>query len=51
MLVAVEYITKKFMKMYGFMQILSDHELTKEDVIQILYDHGYIGLTRYEEEE
>lgn len=51
MLVTVEYLVKKMMRMYGFSQILADHDLTKEEVIQVLHDHGYINLERYEEEE
>ena len=51
MLVAVEQLVKKLMKEYGFDQILRDHDLSKSEVIQVLHDHGYIELERYEDEE
>ena len=51
MLVTVEYLVKKMMRMYGFSQILADHDLSHAEVIQILHDHGYIDLERYEDEE
>ena len=51
MLVTVEYLVKKMMRMYGFSQILADHDLTPAEVIQVLHDHGYIDLCQYEEEE
>ena len=51
MLVTVEQLVKKLMKEYGFDQILRDHDLSKSEVIQVLYDHGYIDLERYEDDE
>lgn len=39
------------MKAYGFRQILADHDLTTAEVVQVLHDHGYIELSRYEEDE
>ena len=51
MLVTVEQLVAKLMKEYGFNQILRDHDLTLSEVVQVLYDHGYISLERYEEEE
>ena len=51
MLVTVEQLVKKLMKEYGFDQILRDHDLSKSEVIQVLHDHGYIELERYEDEE
>ena len=51
MLVTVEQLVAKIMKEYGFDQILRDHDLSKSEVIQVLHDHGYIELSRYEEEE
>lgn len=51
MLVAVEQLVAKIMKEYGFDQILRDHDLSKSEVIQVLYDHGYLDLERYEDEE
>jgi len=50
-LVTVEYIVRRMMRLYGFSQILADHGLTKEEVIQVLHDHGYINLERYESDE
>lgn len=49
MLVTVEHLVKKMIKLYGYKQILADHDLTKEEVIQVLHDHGYIDLQRYED--
>lgn len=37
--------------MYGLKQILADADLRTEDVLQILVDHGYVDLERYEDEE
>ena len=51
MLVTVEHLVSKMMKQYGFRQILADHDLTPAEVIQVLHDHGYINLERYEDEE
>lgn len=51
MLVTVEQLVRKIMKEYGFDQILRDHDLSKSEVIQVLYDHGYIDLERYEDDE
>ena len=51
MLVTVEQLVKKLMKEYGFNQILRDHDLSTAEVLQLLYDHGYISLERYEEED
>lgn len=51
MLVTVEQLVKKLMKEYGFNQILRDHDLSKSEVLQVLYDHGYIDLCRYEDED
>ena len=51
MLVTVEQLVKKLMKEYGFNQILRDHDLTLSEVLQVLYDHGYISLERYEEDQ
>lgn len=51
MLVTVEHLVSKMMKQYGFRQILADHDLTPAEVIQVLHDHGYIDLCRYEEDE
>ena len=49
MLVGVENLTKDILKAYGFKQIIHDHGLRIEDVLQILVDHGYIDTTVYEE--
>ena len=51
MLVTVEQLVRKLMKEYGFNQILRDHDLTLSEVVQVLYDHGYISLERYEDED
>ena len=51
MLVTVEQLVKKLMKEYGFNQILRDHDLILPEVIQVLHDHGYLDLCRYEEED
>ena len=51
MLVTVEQLVAKIMKEYGFDQILRDHGLSKSEVIQVLHDHGYIELERYEDED
>ena len=51
MLVTVEQLVKKLMKEYGFSQILRDHDLTVSEVIQVLHDHGYLNLERYEDDE
>ena len=51
MLVTVEQLVRKLMKDYGFNQILRDHDLSTAEVLQVLYDHGYISLERYEEDE
>ena len=51
MLVTVEQLVRKLMKEYGFNQILRDHDLTLSEVLQVLYDHGYISLERYEEDD
>ena len=51
MLVTVEQLVAKIMRNYGFNQILRDHDLSKSEVIQVLYDHGYLELERYEDEE
>ena len=51
MLVTVEQLVRKLMKEYGFNQILRDHGLTLSEVVQVLHDHGYLDLCRYEEEE
>ena len=47
----VEQLVRKLMKEYGFNQIIRDHDLTLSEVIQVLHDHGYIDLCRYEEED
>lgn len=49
MLVTVEQLVVKIMKEYGFNQILRDHGLTMSEVVQVLHDHGYLCLERYEE--
>ena len=51
MLVTVEQLVAKIMKEFGFNQILRDHDLSKSEVIQVLYDHGYIDLSPYEEDD
>ena len=51
MLVTVEQLVRKLMKEYGFDQILRDHDLSKSEVIQVLHDHGYLNLERYEDED
>ena len=51
MLVTVEQLVAKIMRNYGFDQILRDHGLSKSEVLQVLHDHGYLDLDRYEEEE
>ena len=51
MLVTVEQLVKKLMKEYGFNQILRDHDLILPEVIQVLHDHGYLDLERYEDED
>ena len=51
MLVTVEQLVAKIMKEYGFDQILRDHDLTLPEVIQVLHDHGYLDLERYEDED
>ena len=51
MLVTVEQLVAKIMRNYGFNQILRDHGLSTAEVLQVLYDHGYISLERYEEDE
>ena len=51
MLVTVERLVAKIMKEYGFNQILRDHDLTVSEVIQVLHDHGYLDLERYEDNE
>ena len=51
MLVTVEQLVRKLMKEYGFDQILRDHDLSKSEVIQVLHDHGYLDLERYEDNE
>ena len=51
MLVTVEQLVRKIMKVYGFNQILQDHGLSTAEVLQVLYDHGYLDLCRYEEED
>lgn len=51
MLVTVEQLVTKIMRNYGFDQILRDHDLSKSEVIQVLHDHGYIELERYEDDE
>ena len=51
MLVTVEQLVAKLMKDYGFSQILRDHDLTLSEVIQVLHDHGYLELERYEEDD
>ena len=51
MLVTVEQLVRKLMKEYGFNQILRDHDLSTAEVLQVLYDHGYLDLCRYEEED
>ena len=51
MLVTVEQLVRKIMKEYGFNQILRDHDLSTAEVLQVLYDHGYLCLERYEDEE
>lgn len=51
MLVTVEQLVRKIMRNYGFNQILRDHDLSKPEVIQVLHDHGYIDLERYEDED
>ena len=51
MLVTVEQLVRKLMKEYGFSQILRDHDLSTAEVLQVLYDHGYIDLERYEDNE
>ena len=50
MLVTVEQLVRKIMKEYGFNQILRDHDLTVSEAIQVLHDHGYLDLCRYEED-
>lgn len=51
MLVGVDQVTKQMLKAYGFKQLLADAELTIEDVLQILVDHGYLNLEVYEDED
>ena len=51
MLVTVEQLVAKLMKEYGFNQILRDHDLTLSEVTQVLHDHGYLCLERYEDNE
>ena len=51
MLVTVEQLVRKLMNEYGFDQILRDHDLSKSEVIQVLHDHGYLDLERYEDNE
>lgn len=51
MLVTVEQLVRKLMKEYGFDQILRDHGLSKSEVLQVLHDHGYLDLERYEDNE
>ena len=51
MLVTVEQLVRKLMREYGFNQILRDHDLSTAEVLQVLYDHGYIDLERYEDNE
>ena len=51
MLVTVEQLVAKIMRNYGFNQILRDHDLTVLEVIQVLHDHGYLDLERYEDDE
>lgn len=51
MLVGVDLETKKLLKTYGFSQLLKDHDLKVEDVLQILIDHGYIDIEVYEEND
>ena len=51
MLVTVEQLVARIMKEYGFDQILRDHDLSKSEIIQVLHDHGYLDLERYEDEE
>ena len=51
MLVTVEQLVAKIMRNYGFDQILRDHDLTLSEVLQVIYDHGYISLERYEDED
>ena len=51
MLVTVEQLVTKIMRNYGFDQILRDHDLSKSEVIQVLRDHGYLDLDRYEEDD
>ena len=51
MLVTVEQLVAKIMKEYGFDQILRDHDLSKSEVVQVLHDHGYLELCRYEEDD
>ena len=51
MLVTVEQLVAKIVRNYGFDQILRDHGLSKSEVIQVLHDHGYLDLDRYEDDE
>ena len=51
MLVTVEQLVLKLMKEYGFNQILRDHDLSTAEVLQVLHDHGYLDLERYEDSE
>lgn len=51
MLVGVDIETKRILKTYGFSQLLKDHDLKVEDVLQILIDHGYIDIEVYEEND
>lgn len=51
MLVTVDKLVAKIMEEYGFNQILLDHDLTLSEAVQVLYDHGYISLERYEDED
>lgn len=51
MLVTVEKLVNKMIKLYGYKQILADHDLSMPEVIQVLHDHGYIDLQRYEDAE
>lgn len=51
MLVTVDHFVRKMIKLYGFKQILADHDLSMAEVIQVLHDHGYISLERYEDTE
>lgn len=47
MLVTVDKDTKNLIRLYGFEQILSDFQLRKDEVLQILDDLGYINLESY----